>query len=184
MKKRSLLYGFLAEFDTPEALIDCVRQAKEHGLSNIDAYTPFPVEGLAEALDHHSRVPLLVLAGGVIGLIAGAGMQYYSSVFDYPINIGSRPFNSWPSFVVVTFELTILFAGLSAVVGMLALNGLPKPYHPLFNEPRFERVTQDGFFFCVEATDPKFNTEQTWRFLEKLKPAGVYAVHDLPSRET
>ena len=180
MKTRSLLYGFLAEFDNPHALKECVRLAKREGFSEMDAYTPFPVEGVAEELGiHHSPIPLIVLIGGLLGLVTGAGMQYYSSVFDYPLNIGGRPFNSWPSFVVVTFELTILFAGLFSVFGMLAVNGLPKPHHPLFNEPRFDRVTQDRFFFCIEATDPKFDRDRTWRFLEELKPEGVYAVHDL-----
>jgi hypothetical protein len=180
MKKKSLLWGFLAEFDSPDNLKDCIRRARGEGFSHVDAYTPFPVEGLAEEIGHHhSALPLLVLCGGIAGLVTGASLQYYSWVVDYPINIGGRPLNSWPSFVVVTFELTILFAGLCAVLGMLAVNGLPKPHHPLFNEPRFERATQDRFFFCVEATDPKFDPDGTWRFLEDLKPEGVYAVHEV-----
>ena len=108
-------------------------------------------------------------------------MQYYSAVYDYPLNIGGRPLNSWPSFVIVTFELTILFAGLFSFLGMLVLNGLPMPHHPLFNEPRFDHVTQDRFFLCIEATDPKFDQERTRNFLEDFKPEGIYAVHDLPS---
>jgi hypothetical protein len=181
MKTRSLLYGFLAEFESPDALKDCIRAARREGFSRIDAFTPFPVEGIPEELGlHHSRVPLFVLVGGITGALTGWLLQYYSSVYDYPLNIGGRPLNSWPAFVVVIFELTILFGGLSGVFGMLALNGLPKPHHPLFNEPRFDRVTHDRFFFCIEATDPKFDRDTTWNFLQNLKPEGVYAVHDLP----
>jgi len=181
MKTRSLLYGFLVEFDNPETLKEGIRQARREGFRKMDAYTPFPVEGLHEELGiHYSPVPLIVLTGALIGGIGGAFMQWYSAVLDYPINIGGRPLNSWPSFVVITFELTILFGGLFGAFGMLAVNGLPKPHHPLFNEPRFDLVTQDRFFFCIEATDPKFDHEKTWRFLENLKPEGLYAVHDLP----
>jgi hypothetical protein len=182
MKTRSLLYGFLAEFDNPDALKECIRHARTEGFRHMDAYTPFPVEGVAEELGiHHSSVPLIVLIGGLIGALTGVVMQYYSAVIDYPLNIGGRPFNSWPSFVVITFELTILIGGLSGVFGMLAVNGLPKPHHPLFNEPRFDRVTQDRFFFCIEVTDPRFDRVATWEFLENQKPEGVYAIHDLPS---
>ena len=181
MKKKSLLYGFLAEFTTAEALRECVRQARHKGFRNMDAYTPFPVEGLAEELGlHHSPMPAIVLAGGLIGGLGGAFMQWGSSVLSYPLNIGGRPFNSWPSFVVIMFELTILFAGLCGVFGMLAVNGLPKPHHPLFNEPRFDRVTQDRFFLCIFVEDPKFDREKTWQFLQNANPEGVYAVHDLP----
>jgi hypothetical protein len=181
MKTRKLLFGFLAEFSTPEALTESAHRARGAGFQRMDAYSPFPVEGLEEALGlPHSRVPRIVLISGIIGALTGAFMQYYSAVYDYPLNIGGRPLNSWPAFVIVTFELTIMFAGLSAVFGMLALNGLPKPHHPLFNEPRFARVTQDRFFFCIQANDPKFDLNDTWKFLESLKPDGVYAVHDLP----
>jgi hypothetical protein len=180
MKTKSLLYGFLAEFDDPESLKQCIRRARQEGFQRIDAYTPFPVEGVPEELGaHHSRLPLIVLTGGLIGGLGGAFMQWYSSVFLYPLNIGGRPFNSWPSFVVITFELTILFGGLFGAFGMLAVNGLPKPHHPLFNEPHFDRATQDRFFFCIEATDPKFDTDATWTFLEDLKPGGLYAIQDL-----
>ena len=181
MRKKSLLYGFLAEFDDPEALRESIRRARGEGFRNMDAYTPFPVEGIAEELGtHHSMIPWIVFAGGVIGALTGAALQYYSSVYDYPLNIGGRPPNSWPSFVVVAFELTILVAGLCAVFGMLAINGLPKPHHPLFNELQFERASQDRFFLCIEATDPRFDSERTWHFLEALQPEGLYAVQDLP----
>jgi hypothetical protein len=181
MKRKSLLYGFLAEFENPEALKECVRRAHREGYRRVDAYTPFPVEGLDEELGlHRTAVPLIVLVGGILGAITGGVMQEYSAVIGYPLNIGGRPLNSWPSFVVVTFELTILFAGLFSALGMLALNGLPKPHHPLFNEPRFERATQDRFFFCIEAVDPAFDRDRTWQFLEGLQPEGLYVVHDLP----
>jgi hypothetical protein len=180
MKTRSLLYGFLAEFDDPEALKECIRRARKEGFKCMDAYTPFPVEGVPEELGvRHSKVPLIVLIGGLLGGLTGAFMQWYSSVYSYPLNIGGRPFNSWPSFVVITFELTILFGGLFGALGMLAVNDLPKPHHPLFNEPQFDRATQDRFFFCIEATDPKFDTDTTWTFLETLNPEGLYAIQDL-----
>jgi hypothetical protein len=180
MRTKSLLYGFLAEFGSPEALVECVRMARREGYMKIDAFTPFPVEGLAKDLGvRHSPIPLIVFVGGVIGGLTGAIMQYYSAVYDYPFNIGGRPLNSWPMFVMVTFELTVLFAGLSGAIGMLAVNSLPKPHHPLFNVDRFERASQDGFFFCIEATDPQFHPERTWHFLEERKPEGLYAVQDL-----
>ena len=178
MKATSVLYGFMAEFADPESLKECIRRAKAEGFRRIDAYTPFPVEGVSEELGHRSVIPLIVLIGGLIGALTGASMQWYSSVYDYPLNIGGRPFNSWPSFVVITFELTILFAGLFGVLGMLAVNGLPKPNHPLFNEPHFDRVTQDRFFMCIEARDPRFDSRETWRFLESFNPEGLYAVQD------
>jgi len=180
MKTKSLLYGFLAEFNDPESLKACIRRARQEGFQRIDAYTPYPVEGVNEELGlHHSAVPLIVLIGGLLGGIGGAFMQWYSSVIDYPLNVGGRPHNSWPSFVVITFELTILCAGLFGALAMLAVNDLPKPHHPLFNEPHFDRVTQDRFFFCIEATDPKFDTDQTWSFLENQQPEGLYAVQDV-----
>ena len=179
MKPKRSLYGFLAEFAEPESLKQCIRSARHEGFKRMDAFTPFPVEGVSEELGaHRSMIPLLVLIGGVVGGLAGALMQWYSSVVDYPLNIGGRPFNSWPSFVVIAFELTVLVAGLTGVFGMLAMNGLPKPHHPLFNEPRFDRATQDRFFFCIEARDPKFDTQETWKFLEGQSPEGLYAVHD------
>jgi len=180
MKTKSLLYGFLAEFRDPESLKQCIRRARQEGFRRIDAHTPFPVEGVGEELGlHGSALPAIVLAGALIGGIGGAFMQWYSSVIDYPLNIGGRPLNSWPSFVVIVFELAVLSGGLFGALGMLALNGLPKPHHPLFNEPHFDRASQDRFFFCIEAKDPKFDAEETWKFLEGLKPEGLYAVRDV-----
>jgi hypothetical protein len=180
MREKSLLFGFLAEFRSPEALLESARAARREGYRNMDAFSPFPIEGLADELGlPRSPIPRFVFAGGVVGFLSAFVMQYYSSVYAYPMNIGGRPFNSWPSFIVVIFELTVLFAGLSGAFGMLAINGLPKPHHPLFNVQRFERATQDGFFLCVEAADPLFNPDKTWQFLESLAPEGVYAVQDL-----
>lgn len=171
------IYGLMAEFDNPGDLIAAVKNARAAGYRHMDAYTPLPVEGLAEALGfHRTGIPGIALVGGILGCLGGFLLQYWISVIDYPINVGGRPLNSWPAFVPVTFETTILVAALSAVLGMLALNGLPMPYHPVFNVPRFELATQNRFFFCIEARDPKFHEKETRRFLEQLKAQGIYEV--------
>lgn len=175
--KRDPIYGTMAEFDTPQALIDAAKRTHEAGYKKIDAYSPFPIEGLAEEIGFHfNEVPLVVLIGGIIGGLTGYVMQYWMSAVDYPLNIGGKPPHSWPAFVVITFEMTILFAGVSAVLGMLALNGLPMPYHPVFNVPRFALSTRNRFFICIEATDPLFDREHTRRFLERLIPRQVSEV--------
>jgi hypothetical protein len=143
----------------------------------MDAYTPFPVEELNEALGlERTGVPAIVLIGGITGAALGYLMQYYIAVIDYPLNIGGRPLHSWPAFIPVTFELTILCAGLFAVLGMLALNGLPMPHHPVFNAPRFALASRDRFFLCIEAADPKFERDNTWRFLDRMEPRSVSEV--------
>jgi len=163
------LYGLLAEFESPEDLLAAAHRAHAEGYRRMDAYTPFPIEGLSEAIGfHHNRLPLLVLIGGIVGAGAGFFSQYWAAVIDYPLNVGGRPFNSWPSFIPVTFEVTILVAALTAVLGMLALNGLPMPYHPVFNVPRFALATRDRFFLCIEAVDERFDPEVTRKFLEGL----------------
>ena len=175
--KRDPIYGVMAEFDSAQALVDAARTTHQAGYQKIDAYSPFPIEELAEAIGFHSNaVPLVVLIGGLIGCLSGYALQYWISVITYPINVGGRPLNSWPAFIVVTFEMTILFAGLAAVLGMLALNGLPMPYHPVFNVPRFAFATKDRFFLMIFSTDPKFNTVETRRFLEALGPRSISEV--------
>lgn len=171
------IYGLMAEFDTPDDILRAARAAFEAGYRRMDAYSPFPVEGLADALGfRRTRLPLVVLIGGVIGGLGGFLLQYYVSVIAYPVNVGGRPLNSWPAFIPVTFEMTILVAALFAVLGMLALNGLPMPYHPVFNVPRFRLATRNQFFLCIEARDPQFDRDRTWAFLESLNPRGVYEV--------
>ena len=168
------LYGLMAEFDTPTELVKAAAAARLAGYRKLDAYSPIPIEELNEALDlKRTRLPLIVLLGGICGGLAGYGLEYWSSVIEYPMNIGGRPFHSWPQFIPVTFETTVLGAALSAFVGMWALNGLPQPYHPVFNVPAFERASRDRFFLVIETADPRFDAGATRRFLEGLHPVGV-----------
>ena len=177
MSVRPPIYGLLAEFDDAQALVSATRAAFAKGYRRMDAYSPFPIEELSDALGFRkTRLPLLVLLGGILGCATGFGMQYYSAVISYPLNVGGRPFNSWPSFIPVTFELTVLGAALFAVLGMLALNGLPMPYHPVFNVPRFALATRDQFFLCIEATDPGFDQVETANFLRGLPAREVTEV--------
>jgi len=174
-------YGLLAEFDSPTMLVEAVRAARQNGYRKMDAYTPFPVENLAEELGfRRTRLPLVVLIGGILGCVGGYLMQYWVAAIAYPLNVGGRPLHSWPSFVPVTFELTILVAALFAVLGMLGLNGLPRPHHPVFNVPSFALATRDKFFLCIQATDPRFDPDRTRAFL-----AGLHAreVSDVPLRD-
>jgi hypothetical protein len=155
-------------------LVEAARRATAEGYKKVDAYTPFPVHELFDALDaHDTRLPRFVFLGGVAGCLGGFGLCYWTQVIAYPLNIGGRPFNSWPSFIPVTFETTILLAAFTAVIGMIALNGLPMPYHPVFNVPRFSRASQDGFFLAIEAVDPKFDRGRTAEFLRSLGPKDV-----------
>ena len=172
------LYGLMAEFESPEALKAAAHAAREdEGYRQMDAYTPFPVEGVAEAVGFEkNRVPLIVLLGGLLGAATAYGMMYYATVVSYPINVGGRPLHSWPAYVPITFELTVLFAATAALVGLLALCRLPKPYHPVFNTPGFERASRDRFFLCIEAEDERFSPEATRRFLEQQQPVAVEAV--------
>lgn len=171
------LFGVMAEFDNPTDLLDATKQAYSAGYRKMDAYTPYPVEEISEALGFHkTRVPLIVLIGGILGGLSGYLLQYWISAISFPLNIGGRPYNSWPAFIIVTFEMTILFGGISAVVGMLGLNGLPMPYHPVFNNPRFTSASRDRFFLCIEAADPKFDREFTTKFLSGMKAVDVAEV--------
>src|SRR5215813_11005181 len=175
--KAGVIYGLMAEFDDPSSLVEATERAYGAGYRRMDAYSPFPIEELHHALGGHpTRLPLIVLIGGLCGFIGGYGLQYWSSVIAYPLNIGGKPLHSWPAFIPVTFETTILVASLSAVLGMLGLNGLPMPYHPLFNSPRFALASRNRFFLCIESTDKQFDREATAKFLSELKPEGVSEV--------
>ena len=177
MQATRYLYGLIAEFEGPTDLLDAARRTYAEGYRRLDAYSPFPVHGLAEAIGfQRTRLPLVVLLGGIAGGLGGYVLQYWIAAIDYPLNVGGRPLHSWPAFIPVTFELTVLAAALAAVLGMLALNGLPRPYHPVFNVPAFELATRNRFFLCIEATDPKFDQVATRRFLEALKAREVFEV--------
>ncbi len=171
------LYGLMAEFTTPEALVAATQRAYADGYRKMDAYTPMPVDGLPEALGStRTWVSTLVLLGGLTGCVGGFGLMYWITCIAYPMNVGGRPMYSWPAYIPPTFETTILLSALTAVIGMLALNGLPQPYHPVFNVPRFQLASQDRFFLCIEAADPRFNLEATKGFLKGLGPQEVSEV--------
>lgn len=162
-------YGLVAEFDSATGLMSAAEKARDAGFRRMDAYSPFPVEGLMEALGHHtSLLPYLVLIGGVVGGLAGYLLQFWVNVYEYPMNVAGRPLNSWPAFIPVTFECIVLGASLTAVFGMLGLNGLPQPYHPLFNVDRFALASRDRFFLCIRAADSKYDAVATRQFLEGL----------------
>jgi hypothetical protein len=179
IQPRSHIYGVMGEFETPEKLLHAVEKVREAGYRRFEAYSPFPIEGLSEAMGlKRNLVPLITLIGGLTGGIGGFGFQYWVAAITYPLNIGGRPFNSWPAFIPVTFELTILGASLAAVFGMLALNGLPQPHHPVFNVHRFSHASADRFFVCIESRDPKFQLAETARFLQGLEAHHVSEVSD------
>ena len=174
---RPPIYGLMAEFTDPASVVAAARSVHEAGYRKVDAYSPYPMEQLTEALDmHHSKLPLLVLVGGLAGLVGGWSLEYWVSVIEYPLNIGGRPFHSWPSFIPPAYETTILCAALAAVFGMLALNGLPQPYHPVFNVPSFALASKDRFFIVIEATDPRYDHEETWSFLVRQGARAVSEV--------
>jgi hypothetical protein len=179
MKKRAPIYGLLAEFENPHQLAAATWAARSQGYRRMDAFSPFGIEEVSNALGFtKTSVPLVVLIGGICGGAGGFLLQYWISAINYPLNVGGKPLNSWVAFIIVTFEMTILGASLAALLGMLALNGLPEPYHPLFNVPAFARVTKDGFFLVIESTDPLFDLARTDEFLRTLNPRSVAEVHD------
>jgi hypothetical protein len=170
-------YGLMAEFDNVNDVITAARRVYGAGYRKIDAYSPFPLEELSEAIGFHKNgVALVCLVGGLLGCTGAFTLQWWINTISYPVNIGGRPFNSWPSFIIVTFEMTILFSGLSAVFGMLALNGLPMPYHPVFNVPRFDAASKDRFFIVVFSSDKNYDATGTRKFLEGLGPISVSEV--------
>ena len=172
-----MLYGLMAEFDTPTALVQAAERARLEGYRQMDAYSPIPIEELSEALGlRRTRLPILVFAGGLLGGIGGYSLEYWTQAIAYPLNIGGRPYNSWPHYIPVMFETTVLGAALCAFVGMWALNKLPMPYHPVFNVPAFGRASRDRFFLCIETTDARFDRYATAKFLESLHPIGVSEV--------
>ncbi|HWO01109.1 MAG TPA: DUF3341 domain-containing protein [Blastocatellia bacterium] len=174
MKQASPIYGLMAEFDDPTKIVAAARRAHEAGYRKLDAYSPFPIEELWEAIDFRkSKLPLIVLIGGIVGCIGGFALCSWVSATAYPMNVGGRPLYSWPAFIPITFECTILVAGFAAVFGMLALNGLPEPYHPVFNVPGFDQATRNRFFLCIESRDPKFDLKATREFLEGLDAVQV-----------
>jgi hypothetical protein len=174
---KSSIYGLMAEFEDPNALVAATYRAHYEGYRRMDAYSPFPIEELHEALGaHHTRLPLIVLLGGVLGGAGGYLLQFWANALQYPLVVAGKPPHSWPMFIPVTFECTILGASLAAVFGMLALNGLPMPYHPVFNVPRFALASRNRFFLCIEARDPRFQLEKTRAFLETLGAREVSTV--------
>jgi hypothetical protein len=173
----SRVYGLMAEFDDPDALLAATRRAYAQGYRNMDAYTPYPVEGLSEALHMGpTRLPLVILAGGLAGAAGALFLQYYATAIAYPLNVGGRPLNSWPAYVPIAFEVGVLLAAFAAVLGMFLLNGLPQPYHPVFNVPSFELATRSHFFLAIESRDPAFTLQETRDFLESLDPIRVSVV--------
>jgi hypothetical protein len=176
VKSETPFYGLMAEFDSAQALIDAADQVRRAGYTKARAYSPFPIHGLAEALGFRASRRAHRSGRGNHGALAGYGLEYWTQVIEFPMNIGGRPFHSWVSFIQPAYETTILFAAFSAVIGMLALNGLPQPYHPVFNVARFERASQDGFFLAIEASDPKFDADATGLFLSSLHPREVVKV--------
>jgi hypothetical protein len=171
------LYGLVAEFDSAEEILAAAKATREAGYTRTDAYTPFSVDGLDTQLGMRpTRLGWIMLLAGITGGFLGFFMQWYANVVHYPLNIGGRPYNSWPNFIVITFEVTVLVSAFTVGLAMIILNGLPRPYHPIFNTPNFENATRDKFFLCIEARDPSFDLDETRRFLEGLSPSRVSAV--------
>ena len=171
------IYGLLAEYETVPGLVSAAEKAHQQGYRRMDTYSPFPIEPAAEAIGFHkNRVALVVLMGGLLGGLGGYSLEYWVSVLAYPINVGGKPWHAWPAFIPVTFECTVLGASIAAFIGMLAMNGLPMPYHPVFNAPNFSAASKDKFFLCIEAADPQFDLAKTRQFLQQTGPRVVTEV--------
>jgi ActD protein len=178
-EERGRTWGVLGEFETPDALLHAVRRAREVGYRRMDAYTPFPIHGLSDAMGFRpTKLPLVVLAGAVIGCATALATMWYSATIHYPINVAGKPYASWPMFIPITFEATVLFAALFAVFGMLGMNGLPMPYHPVFNAPRFAFASRDRFFLCIESLDPRFQEDDVRTFLTGVGAKDVEGVEE------
>jgi hypothetical protein len=176
VKPTAEIFGYLAEFNDLHLLAQACKETRAAGYRRVEAYTPFPSEEVSHAMGDKNRLAALVFCGGLTGAIFGFGLQYWVSTIAYPVNIGGRPYNSWPSFIVITFEMTVLFSALTAVIGMIALNGLPQPYHPAFNVPGFENATRNRFFLLIESSDPSFDMQATKRFMQGFKALRVEEV--------
>lgn len=173
------IHGIIARFESADALVAAARVARDRGYRRMDAYSPMPVHGLSDVLNADDpRLPWLVFLCGTVGAVLGYGLQYFVSVIDYPLNVGGRPLHSWPSFIPVTFETTVLLAAFGAVFGMFAMNGLPRPHHPVFAAPNFDRASQDGFFLCIEASDPKFDADSVRNLLRESGGVDVEEVYE------
>jgi hypothetical protein len=174
------LYGLLAEFDSAAALLEAARRTRAAGYTQMDGFSPFPIHGLDDAIGFNDRrrLSFAVLMGGIVGLLAGYGLEYWTQVIDFPMNIGGRPLHAWVAFIPPAFETTILFGAFTAGITMVVLNGLPRPYHPVFNAPRFSLASQDKFFLAIEAADPRFDVNGTREFLNGLHPREVVAVEE------
>lgn len=172
-------HGVMAEFDTAQGIVDAARRVMAEGYTRVEAYTPVPIEELNDIIHKRRTVlPKLVLGGGIAGMTTGFSLQYWASAIEYPLNVGGRPLASWPAFIIPSYELTILFAALTAFLGMVALNGLPQPYHPVFNTPRFSLASSDKFFIVIEADDPRYDADKAMQFFKSIGAKGVY---DIPA---
>ena len=173
----NVTYGIMAEFDSAESIVNAARRVMSEGFTKAEAYTPVPIEELNDII-HKKRtiLPAISLAGGLSGMATGFALQYWASVIEYPFNVGGRPFASWPAFVIPSYELTILFSALATTIGMIALNGLPQPYHPVFNTPRFSLASSDKFFLVIESVDPRYDGAKVSRLFQDMGAKGVYEV--------
>lgn len=172
------LYALALEYDSPTAVVEAAKAVRDRGFKNIEVYSPYPIKQLDEIVPARDPVPFMVLSAGVTGALVALLMEYYVAVYEYPLNVGGRPLNSWPSFIPITFELAVLFAAIAAFLGTLWLAGLPLLHHPVFNLPEFARASRDRFFLFVEASDPEMKVEHEREWLESL---GALSIREVPA---